>query len=342
MAYLKRFELRHALSVSLAVLFAFIVNHYASFSREYWLFLTAFLVGQTSKGTPIKQGLINGVTVIAAIMVAALLTMSEKLQIPAMMLLAGLFVLSGYITFINQAELNKRFCFIIYFFLIFLLAFLMPVKTMEAIQNRFLEVVLGGLIGLAGALFIFPVRFEDEFRAGVLPILNSLLACLDELSKHFFQPKTLPFLSWAVAPEWVYEAGFNPGLRSGFRFFLVHLSRLAELFSSLQYLSTQPVEEDIWHKINGEITHSLQKNRELMVILIDYFADKKVGLPQSDFTSDIAQLEKKLQNLLPENIEFLHISPQYMALTACVRDIKDMRQLLLQLVMSLPMRAANN
>lgn len=338
MAYLKLFELRHALSISIAVLLAFIVNHYVSFGQEYWMFLTALLVGQTSKGTPIKQGLMNVVAVIAAIMIASLLTISEVLRIPSLVLLMGLFVLGGYISFLNQAELNKRFYLVIYFSLMFLFAILSPINTMEAMQNRFLDVVFGGLIGLACALWIFPVKFEEEFRASVLPILNSLLTCLDALLEHFFQPKKLPFLPWTVAPEWVYETGFNPGLRSGFRFFLVHLSRLAELFSSLRYLASQPVDEDILHKIGGDITHSLQKNRELITILIDYFANKKVGIPQADFTSDIAQLEKTLQNLLPENIEFLNISPQYMTLTAYVRDIKDMRQLLLQLVMSLAIK----
>lgn len=339
MAYLTLFELRHALSVGFAVLLAFIVNHYVAFSQEYWLFLTALFVGQTSKGTPLRQGLINLISVIAAIVIAYFLTMSTLLHIPTLILLMFLFILNGYITFLNQAELNKRFYTIIYFSLIFLFAALSPAHTMEALQNRFLDVVLGGLIGLVCVQWVLPVKFEEEFRASVLPVLNSLLVCLDALLEHFFQSKKAPFLPWAVAPEWVYEVGFNPGLRSGFRFFLVHLGRLAEIFSSMRYLASQPMDQEILHKMGGDMTHSMQKNRELIAILMDYFANKKVVTPPSDFTSDIAQLEKTLQGLLPDNLEFLEISPQYMTLTAYVRDIKDMRQLLLQLVMSLAIKS---
>lgn len=339
MAYLKSFSFRHACGVGLAVLIAFLANDYFSFSKEGWILLTAFIVSQTSKGAPLRQSLISLVAIVAAMVIASLLSMNAALTLAAYVLVTGFFVLSGYLIFMEEAEFSSRFYSILYFSLILLAAICLPAHFQETMQGRFFDVGIGAVIGIACSQWVLPLRVESEFRAGLLPVLKALSDYSDALAEHIFQrQQNLPRFPFVAFPEWVYEAGFNPGLRSGFRFFLIHLERVADIFCSLTYLFSQPVEQDLLQKIEGDMLDAMQKNRELLTILTEYFAHNQIKNTDADFTSDIAQLEKTLQSVLPESLEFLEISPQYITLTACVRDIKDMRELLLQLVMSLSIK----
>ena len=60
-----------------------------------------------------------------------------------------------------------------------------------------------------------------------------------------------------------------------------------------------------------------------------------------DYTSDIVELEKRLNNIVPANMELLDISADNLYLTAIVRDIKDLRGILLQLINSLPSKTSH-
>lgn len=58
MRLLNSFTFRHCSCVVFATLLALLITHYFSYSGEYWLVLSAFLVSQTTRGTPLRQGLI--------------------------------------------------------------------------------------------------------------------------------------------------------------------------------------------------------------------------------------------------------------------------------------------
>jgi hypothetical protein len=293
---LASFPARHALSVSLTVLFAIVINHYFSFSKEGWMILSAFLVCQTTRGAPLKQS-------------------------------------------------------IIYLFIIFVVVCLLSSNNMALMRDRALDTVIGGLLGILFSIFVFPVRVYAEFCLGVTPVLQALIDYSQVFSKSFMHRTHRELLvnkKWQIEvalsnrqgmyPEWVYEVGFNPGLRSGYRFFLISLERVTEIFFSLTYLMGRGVDTALLSDFSADMTNVMQKNEALLQTLISYLTGNKIKNASftEDFTSDMTALEKTLNQFIPGSLELLDISPDYMILTALVRDLKDLRELLLQLVLALP------
>lgn len=293
------FAARHALSVGFAVFIAVIVNHYLSFSKEGWIILAAFMVSQTTRGTPLKQGLV-------------------------------------------------------YFFLIAMVALVMPPHDAVLMQDRMIDIVIGAMLGVLFSQLIFPVKVYSEFCLGVTPVLQALLGYSREFSRAFvYRNNTGPLevknveieaaldVRLGVYPEWIYEVGFNPGLRSGYRYFLVNLERITELFFSMNYLAHRGIEITLLSEFSQYLSDVIEKNNELLAVLVDYFSKGKLTNieSESDFTSDMAALEEILNRYVPSNLELLDISPDNVTLTALVRDLKDLRGLLLQLVMALPASA---
>jgi hypothetical protein len=193
---------------------------------------------------------------------------------------------------------------------------------------------------------ILPVRQEQEFRNGVASVLQSFSAYSQQLSSQLSgvehaaaAAKTSELsLFWKQQnnyPEWVYEIGFNPGLRSGFRFFLINLDRIAEILLSLGYLIRQ-AEPDLLREISVSMSDTMNNNEELLNIMLTYFTNGKLEETSSDYTSDITALEQALHRNVPDSIELLDIQPGYINVTSIVRDVKDLRAILLQLIIALP------
>jgi hypothetical protein len=343
---LKLLPLKAALSTSVSVAIAFIINHYFSFSREYWILLTALLVNQTTRGTPVRQGMIIFMTAFAAIDIASFLMINIKRPEIMYVILSLTFLINGYFVFTSRPQSNRIYFFAGCFFIVLLLATLSPIQTNEFMRYRVLDAIIGATIGILTGLIIFPVKFASEFSAGIVPIVHSLSEYSEALQKHFIshdyalvskQKNKIEVMlqsQQGMYPEWVYEIGFNRGLRSGFRFFLINLERVIDVHFSIHYLLSRHI--DILGEINDAIIKCLQKNHELFAILTYYFQKNTFLDVQSDFTDDIIQLEKTLNHFIPNNLELLAVTQNNLLLTALVRDIRDLRGLLLKLVKALP------
>lgn len=349
--YIKDFSFRHAVSTGFAVLIAYVVEHYISFSSEYWMVLAALIVNQTTRGTPIRQGMLFLIAIIAAIFLAAILKMQVTVFPWVYFILAITFMMSGYLTFINRTLPNKT-CFIaIVFSVVLLIATLdsSSLKVAVNTQNRMIDVVIGAFIGFLFTILVFPVRFAKEFSEGVIPILHSMNDYISALNEFLLSDlnsyqeildkkiviENILQNKQGIYPEWVYEVGFNPGLRSGLRFFLVNLERIIEALFSIDFLLSRNIEVLLLNKLSQPLVKTMIKNQELIIILLEYFKSNKIKGSISDFTSDIAELEHSLHRLIPSSLELLDISPQHLLITALVRDVRDMRGLLLQLVKAL-------
>lgn len=351
---LKTYSFRYTLSVGLAVLISVLVNHYYTYSNEFWIILSAFLVSQTTRGTPLRQGL----NVFLSILIALFLTSFLLMHIHEMLIIyfvAVIFIAIGMILFLRGSLLAPAFYPLFCFLLVILFSALEPIRTTFFLHDRILDAIIGVAIGLLSTRLILFVRFDKEFRQGLVPLLDALIPYSKALMHSFLHPdanqKELFEKKMQVEqnlqsqggqyPEWVYELGFNPGLRSGFRFFLITIERIVELFFSMNYLISRHAESltspqpDV-KALADAITTAMKKNQELLLILANYLARNVIEKTHSDFTSDIVELENALRRIVPNKLELLDISPDNITLTAFVRDIKDMRGLLLQLVMALP------
>ncbi len=251
---------------------------------------------------------------------------------------------------------------VIFFFLILLLALIIPADTFAILQLRVVMVFIGGIIGLCCVRFIFPFRLEQEFRHGIIPILQVLTSYAESLVSYFQQlennsPEQIEknrahLLSQQAAveiallrngglyPEWVYEVGFNPGLRSGLRFFLIRLEQMIETFFSMQYWLSNSIDHKLILEMRASMMTTLENNQLLLNQLIQFFLQavsaKEAEKTIPDFTSDMTELENTLRRIVPASLELLDIADEYVALTALVHAMKDMRKFLLQLMGTLP------
>ena len=351
-SYLTINLMKHAISVALAIFIAVIANHYAAWSQTGWIILAAFLAGQTSRGTPLRQGVIFSVTMIIAIGISFFLktAMGNWASILCMMII---FMLSSFIVFIFQPIQNKTLFRIMLLAFVLLIASLSPADSFQSMQAQVIDVTIGAAIGIICTFLILRIRFYKEFQQGVIPVLHAALQ-YSKLATDFFtrrenddaklsenkiaMEESLQ-IQYAGYPEWVYEVGFNPGLRSGFRFYLLNIERMVEILLSMDYLVKRGVGADLMTKIADDIEAAMQKNAELIEGLIEYFENNKLKAMTADFTSDVSALEKAVKRVIPGHLELLDIDPDYIILSAFVRNIKDLRKLLLQLVMALPANA---
>jgi hypothetical protein len=341
---LQSYVVRHALGAGLAVFLAVFVNRYYGFSHECWIVLTAYLVSQTTRGTPLRQGMIRFFCVLSAMLLSTLFVYYMNLQNIRYVVISILFVLGAQVAFLVRQRDEISYNVLIYFIIVCVITTLAPDQV--SLYDRLLDIFIGAVIGLVCVQLILPVRLEQEFRDGVASVLQSFSAYSKQLSSQLSSSdhtaaviKTGDLsLFWKQQnhyPEWVYEIGFNPGLRSGFRFFLVNLDRIAEILLSLGYLIRQG-EPDLLREISVSMSDTMNNNEELLNILLTYFTKGKLEETSSDYTGDITALEQALQRSVPDSIELLDIQPGYINVTAIVRDVKDLRAILLQLIIALP------
>lgn len=343
---------RYALSIAFAVSMAFMVNYIYSFSNEYWIVLAAFLVSETSRGTPFKQGMLILMTMAIAMATAYFLQVFIKQNDITFLLFSILFIGSSYLTFINRPQSEKKVFVSMIFAITLLIAVFSPATTdtLDLLRGRIVDVVIGASIALLFRLLILPGKWDVEFSKGILPVLHSLQEYLqvltqnlkdaDEISNNLNTKRVkIENALFNMYPSWVYETGFNRGLRSGFRFFLVHVERMTESFFSMDDIIARGIDPVLLSTLHENMVNVMTHHQELLVILMDYFKHKIIPSTSADFTSDMADLEKAVHNVVPDNVEVLAVSPQFMGITALMRDLKDLRGLLLQLVMALPVEA---
>ena len=294
MIFAERFETRQAFIVGFAVLLAVIVNDYFSFSHAAWMVVGALIVAQLARGAPLRQSLI--------------------------------------------------YCVVMLVF-----AILLPPYVIDATRNRLIDIGMGALIGVLFQQILFPMKIYPAFRVGVLPILRLLQNDLQreiyffshQLSKQIYLQQSSERMiallqSDSLYPEWVYAVGFNPGLRAGFRFFLIQLESIVEIFFSLHALIgavSDAIDLDV---ISSEIGVVLKNNEYLFGTLIDHLSECKSQKTNNsiDLTGDIVALENALEQCVPVSLELLTIAPSAMILIAIVRDLKDLREILLLLIES--------
>jgi len=335
--------LRYALRVATAVFSAVLLSLLVPSSQCVWLVLTVFLISQTTPGTPLRQAISYFLVIAFALVLAALLDwFGHPLLIVG--IICTLVIISAYIAFINRPLANKTLYHLMLFAIVLLIAGLTE-NNFIIISEQIIGVAWGVLIGIFFNHFFFPISLSKAFGEGVVPVLKALQLFAIDFQKKLEQgekkinlaivrtqiEKTL-LSQQSGYPEWVFESGFNPGLRSSWRYFLIKLERVSEICFSLNYLASLEIN---FSALYLPLATALQKNAELMDILICYFENKLLKPTDENYTHDLDTLESVLQQVVPQHIEAIDLAEEYVVITAIVRDVRDMRGLLLQLVVGL-------
>lgn len=339
---LKTFAKRHALSVALAVCIAFMMDYVFSFSHECWIVLSAFLVSQTTKGTPFKQGMLIFLAIVAAIVVAAILHEIISWSWIIDIMVSIIFMGSSYYAYYNRPLSSKTYFVIMIFAMTLLISLYSQVNTLDEISYHVFDAALGTFIGIACRFLVFPVQMDVEFSEGIMPTISALSEYSQILTeeKHDKQAMAAKRLQLENAllylyPSWIYETGFNRGLRAGFRYFVINVEKVAEVFFAMDDIISRGIDHALWENLHASIEKAMEKNQELLAILSEHFTSGIVADTKSDFTSDVVELEAEVQRVIPDSIEMLVISPRLLLMTSFIREMKDLRELLLQLVMAI-------
>lgn len=311
-----------AIKVSVSVFFAVILNHYLSFSHEGWLVLTTFLVSMETKSQRARHGLLLMIVMMFGLVCAEnFLTYAAKWQLLIWLLL----FISAAIFLLNQTLSKQLSASMVLFALVIALVVWWP-HSNASLRDRIIDVVMGGGIGIICSLLIYPFRASHAFRFGIIPTLK----CLHEYSIDLSPEKKINLENSLINPpypEWIYEIGFNPGLRSGFRFFLVHLEQMIDLYLILPHHFYVKKSE-----LPDEFNLVMENNAKLIALLQVYFTMNRLGTTDFDFSNDLRDLEAYIKTQIPSGVEMLELSHVYTEMTALLQTIKDIRQQLLQLL----------
>lgn len=342
------FQVKKIFCISITIFIATIVSHYYSFSHEYWLLLTAFFMSLTTQGAPIQHSLqIFLFTLIAFILAKILFTLIGPVSI--IYIIYGIyFIAINYLLFLFRPHSFHNLFLILSFTIVLLIAILVPPVKMN-MQNYFYDIVLGALIAILCVKLLMGWSITKDFQRDLGHFLQSLSSYTeamisfllnDNVENNAINIKRIAlqeeFIQPNQYPEWVYEQGFNPGLRAGFRYFLIQLERLTDLYFSLHHFLSRGIEDGMLNAIRESLVDCMKNNNALLLSLRQYFIQQSFANHMEDFTSDILLLEKVAGKLMPQSIELLDVSPEYIVLAAIVRDIKDIRQILLKLNAALP------
>jgi len=221
--------------------------------------------------------------------------------------------------------------------------------------NGILYIFMGLMLGIIIQRFIFSIRTPRQFLINIRPVfdasrsyITALLPVMvdeNEMKKHQSDfAKQREALERSLLnqhgryPESVFTIGFNPGLRAGFRSFLINVDRMTGLLFSITSVSDAERDSQFSQSIqflSQAITTAMKNNQTIIQSLADLSNRKKSDIQEVDYINDIVTLEAKLKELIPDNIELIDLSPNYVRLAILVRDIRDLRQVLLQLLSSL-------
>lgn len=328
----------------LAVTIAYLIQAHYTFSHEYWIVLTAFIVTQIADNFPLKQGLSLFIVTAVGLLFATWLK-TYTATVPQLITVGLIYLSLNIYLMLNLLVPWRQLALLVFLLLVILFATFMPTPDPDVLKDRLLDSVIGTAIGILCVYIIFPMKPPQAFRSGLVFILNATIDYTDVIIQVIDKQDASLLannrrkLEYALSnqteqyPEWVYEIGFNPGLRAGFRYFLIYLDRIIETLFSIDTILYKSI--DIPAELASAVQQTLLQNEALLKILRVYFETNTLMQTPLDLTSDITALENSLAAVVPPGIELLDLSPQYVSFTELVRDIKDMRQLLMQLLMSL-------
>lgn len=335
---------REGLSLSLAVLLTALINHFWIAKEEVWVLMAMIAMMLATRGKTFRVGVIYGLMMMAAVALAGFLSLDRAIGV--YIVLPVLFYIAG----------NMIAPITYLFLLMFILSFLTPSSSFVLLQDRLMNVGLGSLLGYLASQCILPVNLAKQFRYGLQPTLGGLREYMRAVAariKEYHQPDRRVDVATSRVelmfaggqshyPEWVYDAGFNPGLRVGFRFFLIRVERLMELLMSLNCIAERIHYHQLPHQILTQFDCCMQTNDLLLNEILGFIQNGECcSAPDIDYQDDIVRLESDMTAVLPASLELMDISEQYTEIAALFYAVRDVRKTLLQMMLAIDSQQFN-
>lgn len=233
---------------------------------------------------------------------------------------------------------------VIYLFIVISAAILIKLTFISQHQLFYGAVLCVLFISLL-VRWCWPVNYGNRFCRDVLPLLHSLVNYSAHIEsklvqdKSLIQSQTFFSLDYTHYPEWAYESGFNHGLRAGFRFFLIYIERMTDLFIAIDFLTSRSAVNQLLMEdgqLNQVVKKVLQTNVALLSVIIRYIESRAMPSVTFDAMHDLTQLTDYISSHYADCINYLDVDPDNLAIITFSRDLHDLRVTLLQLIAALP------
>lgn len=207
------------------------------------------------------------------------------------------------------------------------------------IYTRLYDASIGAVIGIVINLLILPRRADDEFRKIILPILKTYEAYFSVVIDSVFEKDivTLENIKQKMEyelqqlPDWVYERGFDIGLKRGHQYFVMKLHHVAEILFSMHHATRTPFDEELRTEMHDSMYVCAEKIKFFFKAFITVFELKKLTEGVEDFEQDLHDLDARFQTLIPVNLEVLDMSNEDVAFYALIYGLNDLRKALIKL-----------
>jgi len=184
---------------------------------------------------------------------------------------------------------------------------------------RLCDVLIGYVLGMVVAMFVFPRKPDALFRAAVLPILiayeNYFSAIIDHvMGKHPVDIETHKIKleqQLESFPLWVYRRSFDVGLQIGHRYFLGKMQQVASILFSIHYASRTLPEKKTLKKIRAPLQGAVTRMQVLFKALATVFELKKLSDGVEDCQSELYELENAYQALIPEGVDLANMPKDF-------------------------------
>jgi hypothetical protein len=331
------------LQASLCIVFATLLSGFVQvfYLRSEWIIISAFLIAIRPSGMLLRQVLPLLLLLACALMLGiGIAAINHGMKISALfgaLILAGVFLIFQK----ERAQWVLLFCAGL-----LIAAFDVP----DQLPNYLIDLLIGAAIGVLAQLLWLPARYSQLFKSGLKPLWRAFEDYTHAAASVLKQQSAVATLStkkialqsylassFTIYPEWVFHVGFNYGLRASFRFFLLRVEQLSELCFAMDFYLQQ------WQKLSQEmpddemvmaLATALDHNAALLSIVANYFDGKLLTDHTGDYQTDIATLETAYHNHAPHDHEALLLSPLYLTFGQLLQQVKDMRQVLLQLLLA--------
>ena len=138
-------------------------------------------------------------------------------------------------------------------------------------------------------------------------------------------------LQLLMLPDWVYAPGFDSGLQTGYQFFLVKLEQISDVLFALHHLARLACDPELIEQMQGSFERVTEKIDQFFQSISQVLDLQKLKQDIDTFESEMIELEKQFNIVVPLSLELLDLKPEYVSLAEFIYCLKDLRIFLLKL-----------
>lgn len=338
---LKRAGLFFASRSAIAVFISLMASYFLP-QHTFWLPLSAILMTQIELGLPLHQMLQRAIAMMITLAITMQVFTFISFPYSAMIMISAITCLAYWYAYTSRRYLSLHLPSLI------LIVFAFVGWPADHDLMVFLkDMAIGSAIGITSTLLIFGDKPDIEFPLRVVPLLMAAKNYFAHLIDFLLNPQQREVSSsreliealWSNRdlnfPIWVFEPGFNPMLRAGHHYFVVHLGQVTEILFALHHLARHRFEAALIDNLRSPLTKYVENTLELFANIAQLLEGKELTESRTNFIEDMTSLEESFKAQVDISLELLGISKDYVYLAALMRYLKDLRGQLLQLAFTL-------